>query len=81
MNLRLPFLILDPEGELILSQNTEFLEKGYSYDEKRMVDFLTEWAHRDAPPPQPATVEETQTAGKAPDQPPVETTAAAEPSS
>ena len=36
-------IILDGGGELIHTQNTVYLEKEKSYDEKLMVDFLKHW--------------------------------------
>lgn len=36
-------LILDGNGKLIHTQNTVYLEKDKSYDEKVMFDFLKHW--------------------------------------
>lgn len=36
-------LILDWNGKLINTQNTAYLEKDKSYDEKLMADFLKNW--------------------------------------
>jgi hypothetical protein len=37
-------LVLDGGGNLIHTQNTLYLEKDKSYDEKRMIDFLKHWS-------------------------------------
>jgi len=36
-------LILDGNGKLIHTQNTVYLEKEKSYNEKNVVDFLKQW--------------------------------------
>lgn len=36
-------LILDGDGKLIHTQNTVYLEKEKSYDEKKVFDFLKNW--------------------------------------
>lgn len=36
-------LILDSDGKLIHTQNTVYLEKEKSYNEKLMIDFLKHW--------------------------------------
>ncbi len=41
------YLILDPSGNLVHSQETGVFEKGNSYDEASLVAFFTEWATRD----------------------------------
>lgn len=37
-------VILDAEGKRIHTQNTAYLEKEKSYDEKIMIEFLNAWA-------------------------------------
>ncbi len=36
-------VILDSNGNLLHTQNTLYLEKGKSYDSKRIIDFLKKW--------------------------------------
>lgn len=38
------FLILDNEGNLIHTQNSEYLESGKSYDKEKVMSFLKEWS-------------------------------------
>jgi hypothetical protein len=37
-------VILDEEGKRIHTQNSAYLEKDKSYDEKKMVEFLMQWS-------------------------------------
>lgn len=37
-------LILDANGKLIHTQNSAYLEKDKSYDEKKMIGFLQNWS-------------------------------------
>ena len=37
-------VVLDAEGKRIHTQNSAYLEKEKSYDEKKMVEFLGQWA-------------------------------------
>lgn len=38
------FFVLDQEGKLLQSQGTAVLEKGPSYDDDKMLEFLQKWA-------------------------------------
>jgi thiol:disulfide interchange protein len=38
------FLILNGKGELIHTQNSEYLEAGNSYDRRKVVEFLLHWS-------------------------------------
>ena len=38
------FVILDPDGKRIHTQNSSYLEEGEGYSKKRVIDFLKQWS-------------------------------------
>ncbi len=38
------FLVLDGEGQLLHTQNSEYLEEGKGYDKRRVIDFFSNWS-------------------------------------
>jgi len=38
------FIILDGKGNRIHTQNSSYLEKGESYDDKKVLEFLSDWS-------------------------------------
>lgn len=38
------FLVLDGEGELLHTQNSEYLEDGKGYDKRKVIDFFGNWS-------------------------------------
>ncbi|HEX6191306.1 MAG TPA: thioredoxin family protein [Chitinophagaceae bacterium] len=46
------FLILDGKGELLHTQNSEYLEAGAGYNRKAVIEFLSQWAPKALDPAQ-----------------------------